>query len=161
MRRLCLTLLVIFLAAPAALASPGAANDGVFEVRAANVASATVVGQRGTLWGQMDKGRLVVTDVLPGDGQIFVSGAKPKPGSADNVTVYTGRDIHFRVTGGKYKLYFVGSGIDLTAVGIGVATLTGDIEALETGDYALDGGKWTPVPYLKRVIPFGVQPAGP
>ena len=39
------------------------------------------------------------------------------PRQIETVTVYTGRDIHFRVTGGKYKLVFRGSGADVSAVG--------------------------------------------
>jgi hypothetical protein len=72
---------------------------------------------------------------------------------------YGGRDIHFRVTGGKYRMWFQGSGIDFSAVGVGSASLTGDLESVDTGDYALDGGKWTSVPWLKRTVTFGVQPA--
>ena len=39
-------------------------------------------------------------------------------GPCDTCTTYTGRDIHFRVTGGRYRLWFQGWGIDLSAVGI-------------------------------------------
>jgi hypothetical protein len=115
----------------------------------------------------MDKGRLVVNDLVPGDGDPFVSGWEHKQPSitCDTCTVYSGKDLHFRVTGGKYKLWFVASGIDLTAVGVGTAQLTGDLTADDTGDFALDGGRWTSVPWLKRIVNFGVQqvvsPASP
>jgi hypothetical protein len=158
MRRLYLTLLVCLVAVPAAYAAVRTPGDGVLELR--NVAATVVVnGARGTLWGQMDKGKLVVTDPLPGDGQIYVSGwEQRRPGATDQTWVYSGVDLHFRVTGGKYRLVFKGVGIDFTAVGVGSAQLTGDFLADDPGSYAVDGGKWVPVPYALRVVQFGTQP---
>jgi hypothetical protein len=129
----------------------------VLELKAA--AGVMVVnGSRGTLWGQMDSGKVIVTDPFLGDGTILVSGAEAiRPGATDNVVVYSGKDLHFRVTGGKYKLRFTGSGVDLTAVGVGTAQLTGDL-FLDPGDYALDSGKWNPVPVFTKTIRFGVPP---
>jgi hypothetical protein len=161
MRRFCLTLLCGLVAVPAALAAAHATGDGVLELSAA---TGTVVlnGTRGTVWGQMDKGRLVVTDPLAGDGGVFVSGAeKVSPGVAENTTVYQGRDLHFRVTGGKVKLWFKGSGIDLTAVGVGSAQLIGDAFTDDTGKYSVDSGKWNPVPVYPTRVNFGVQPTQP
>jgi hypothetical protein len=160
MRRLSLTLLCSLIVVPAALAGAQAAGDGVLELRA--VDGTVVVTGKGVVWGQMDKGRLTVNDVLPGDGDPLVSGWEQKlPGTCDTCTIYTGRDIHFRVTGGKYRLAFRGSGIDFSAVGVGSAQLTGDVTALDTGYYAIDGGKWTTVPWLKRTVYFPVQPIAP
>jgi hypothetical protein len=102
-----------------------------------------------------------VNDLDPAAGDILVSGWEHKrPGLCDQCTVFTGKDLHFRVTGGKYKLAFVGSGIDLSAVGVGNAQLTGnpDPTVLDAGEYAIDGGKWTSVPWLKRTVYFGAQP---
>ena len=158
MRWLCLTLLCGLVAVPAALAASHATGDGVLEIR--DAAGVVVLNTtRGTVWGQVTKGKLVVTDPVLGDGAVFVSGAKGSPGVADNVTIYTGKDIHFRVTGGKAKLFLRGSGIDLTAVGVGSAQFTGDAFAADRGDYAVDSGKWNPVPVTTSIIRFGVQPA--
>jgi hypothetical protein len=165
MRRLCLTLLCGLVAVPVAVAATDATGDGVLELKAAT-GTVVLTGSRGTAWGQMDKGRLVVTDPLPGDGAVFVSGGTVTAGKTDGVVVYTGRDIHFRVTGGKYKLAFRGMssdlsavGVDLTAVGVGSVQLTGDAFAEDTGKYAIDSGKWTTVPVWQITKPFGVQPA--
>ena len=50
----------------------------------------------------MDKGRLVVTDPIVGDGQVLVSGCGVQaPGVLDGTTVYGGTDMRFRVTGGQ------------------------------------------------------------
>lgn len=159
MRRLCLTLLCGLVAVPAALAAARATGDGVLEVSGG---SGIVVlnTTRGTVWGQLARGKLVVSDPLSGDGTVFVSGAeKVIPGIADHVTVYQGRDLHFRVTGGKARLWFRGSGLDLTAVGIGSVQFTGDAFALDTGKYAVDNAKWNPVPVNTTAFRFGVPPA--
>jgi hypothetical protein len=158
MRRLSLILLSSLIVAPAALGAVRATGDGVLELRA--VDGTVMIAGRGVVWGQMDKGRLSVNDPDPTDGTVLVSGAEHKfDGLCDTCVVYTGRDLHFRVTGGKYRLSFLGSGIDLSAVGVGTASLTGDLQVDNPGDYALDGGKWTLVPWLKLPLTFGVQPA--
>jgi hypothetical protein len=159
MRRLCLTLLCGLVAVPAALGAVHATGDGVLELKGA-AGVAVLNTTRGTVWGQVAKGRLVVTDPLSGDGAVYVSGAeKVSPGVTDNVTVYAGTNLHFRVTGGRARLWFKGSGIDLTAVGIGAVQLTGDAFASDQGDFALDSGKWNPVPVTTTTFRFGVQPA--
>jgi len=166
MRRLCLTLLCGLVAVPVAVAASHATGDGVLELQGAT-GTVVLTGSRGIVWGQMGKGRLVVTDPVAGDGAIYVSGADTAtPGKNETVTVYTGRNIHFRVTGGKYKLIFRGPtpdlsavGVDLTAVGVGSVQLTGDAFATDTGKFAVDSGKWNTVPVWSASVKFGVQPA--
>lgn len=159
MRRLCLILLCGLVAVPAAYAAARATGDGVLELSSVD-GSVTINGTRGSLWGQMDKGKLVATDLSPGDGLMLVSGAESvKPSLTDPSTItYRGNNIHFRVTGGRYKLVFKGTSIDLTAVGVGTAQLTGDVLSDDPGDYAVDGGKWIPVLFAPRFVQFGVQP---
>jgi hypothetical protein len=167
MRRLSLILLACLVAVPAALAASGAAGDGSLELRAV-YGNVTIAGD-GVLWGQMDRGALAVTDPLPGDGTVYVTGAdKPMKLLADGSTLYTGRDLTFRITGGTYKLKFTnGSGIDLTTVGVGKATILPSLTAIDDGDYAVDGNKWKSVPILDPItVPFGTKttpppPAGP
>jgi hypothetical protein len=159
MRRLCLTLLCGLVAVPAALAASHATGDGVLEIQ--NGAGIVVLNTtRGTVWGQLGRGTLVVTDPLAGDGSVFVSGGRAAPGVAENTTRYQGKDLHFRVTGGKARLWFKAMvGLDLTAVGVGSVQFTGDAFS-DAGDYAVDSGKWKPVPvYATITVPFGVQSA--
>jgi hypothetical protein len=165
MRRLCLTLLCGLVAVPAAVAASHATGDGVLEIQSAT-GTVVVTGSRGTAWGQMEKGKLVVTDPVANDGVVYVNGADGVPGKAEGVTVYNGKNIHFRVTGGKYKLSFRGPtpdlsavGVSLTAVGVGSVQLTGDAFATDTGKYAIDSGKWNTVPVWPISKQFGVQPA--
>jgi hypothetical protein len=162
MRRLCLTLLCGLVAVPAALGAAIATGDGVLELKAVNGAVVLNVS-RGTLWGQMDRGTLVVTDTVADDGSVLVSGAETiKPISGvDGVKLYRGIDIHFRVTGGKVKLSFKGRGIDLTAVGAGSAQLTGDLSFDEAGRYSVDNGKWLAVPWLQRSVSFPAPVSAP
>jgi hypothetical protein len=160
MRRLCLILLCGLVAAPVAVASVRATGDGLLELHGVDATSAVITGSRGSLWGQMDNGRLTVTDPTLGDGQIYVTGADRSHPVNENVTIYWGKDIRFRVTGGKYRLSFKGSGIDLSAVGVGTMTILGDFDSLSPGRYAVDG-KWFDVPFVSRSVSFGVQPVTP
>jgi hypothetical protein len=160
MRRLCLTLLCGLVAVPAALAATHVTGDGVLEINN-GVGTIVLTTTRGIVWGQVAKGKLVVTDPSPTDGSVFVSGAETILPVSETVTTYRGHDLHFRVTGGKVKLTLKGFGIDLTAVGVGTAQLTGDAYAVDTGGYALDNSpKWNPLPvYSTKTVSFGVQPA--
>jgi hypothetical protein len=160
MRRLLFTLLSSLILAPAALAAAGATGDGVLELRDVNASKVTIRGTRGVIWGQIDVGAIRVTDLTPDDNvTTLVSGNMQKLPTAEvGVTLYTGKNIHFRFPGGKYQLTIAGSGIDLTAVGIGRATVAGDPTVLDDGDYAIDGGKWQPIPLLTKKLTFGVQP---
>ena len=45
--------------------------------------------------------------------------------------------------------------VSLFAIVIFVKSL---LDAADTGDYAIDDGKWIQVPLLKRYVTFGVQP---
>jgi hypothetical protein len=154
------------------MAAARATGDGVLELRDVYGASpgkpgdpsAVTIQGKGAIWGQLDHGILRVTDPDPDDGEVFVSGADKAPRPiGDTTTLYIGRDIHFRITGGQYKLEFVkGSGIDLTTVGVGVATIIPDPTLFDDGDYALDGSKWKPIPQAPRFqVPFGKQPPPP
>lgn len=158
MRRLCIILLCGLVAVPAAIAASRATGDGVLEVFHA-YGAVTVNGTRGTAWGQIGRGNLIVTDYVAGDGQVLVSGADNTVPAGANVTIYSGKDIHFRVTGGRYKLRFTGDDINLSAVGVGVAKLNGDDSVDDAGDYALDGGKRVSVPLVLRIVSFPVTPA--
>lgn len=155
MRRLALILLVATAIVPAAaLAARSASGDGVFELKSVN--AVVILTGHGVFWGQMDKGTLRVTDPDPTDGQQpLVSGAEHTHPAGDNVTIYSGTNIHFRLTGGKYKVRFKGTGIDLTAIGVGTADLTGDPLATDTGTFALNSGKWQAVPLFEKVVAFG------
>jgi hypothetical protein len=170
--RLLVILVCALAAVPAALAGSRASGDGVLELKA--VYGKVTIGKpiqpaRGLLWGQMDNGKLTVQDPVAGDGKILVTGWDTRvfmPASfidgTPAQTTYTGTNIHFRVTGGKYRLFFKGSGIDLTAIGAGVALINASESALDAGYYAVDSGDWTAAPlFVTKTVPFGTPTAPP
>ena len=163
MRRLSLTLLIALLALPAAaLAARSDKGDGVFEMKDGN--GTFILAGHGVLLGQMDKGSLRVQDFTPNDGQAAaaISGAERTRATDDpSVTVYCCTNIRFRVTDGKYRIRLKGSGIDLTAIGVGMADLTANPLALDPGSYSLDGGKWFDLPLSEKFVPYGVQSVAP
>ena len=172
MRRFLVILVCSLAAVPAALAGSTASGDGVLELRA--IYGKVTIGKplqpaRGLLWGQMDSGKLIVQDPILGDGKILVTGWDTRvftPASDIDGTpaqsAYTGTNIHFRVTGGKYRLIFRGSGIDLTAIGAGVASLNASENAIDAGDYAVDSGDWLPAPLgVVKNVPFGTPTPPP
>jgi hypothetical protein len=172
MRRFLVILMCALAAVPAALAGSNASGDGVLELKA--VYGKVTIGKeiqpaRGLLWGQMDSGKLVVEDPILGDGKILVTGWETKVSTPASTfdgtpaeTTYTGTNIHFRVTGGKYRLIFRGSGIDLTAIGAGAAILNASETALDAGYYAFDAGDWTPAPlFTVKSVTFGTQTPAP
>lgn len=160
MRRLCFILLCGLVAVPAALAGSRATGDGVLELNSVNADRVAIVA-RGAIWGQFDRGTLIVYDRSPQDGSTpYVSGADQSYPTLDGSgTVYKGRNIHFRSTDGAYRFVFSGSGIDLTAVGSGKAYIDGNIDAIDMGTFAVDDGDWQPVPAKLKIVPFGVQPS--
>jgi hypothetical protein len=168
MRRILVILVCALAAVPAAVAGSNLAGDGSLELKA--VYGKVTIGKpfqpaRGLLWGQMDSGKLIVEDPVIGDGRIFVAGWETKvftPATDDGspaLTTYTGTNIHFRVTGGKYRLIFRGAGIDLTAIGTGVAFINASENAIDAGYFAVDAGDWTAAPlFTIKAVPFGTQP---
>jgi hypothetical protein len=157
--RLPLLLLCGLLLAPAAFATEHATGDGVLELKGVNATRVSIQGSRGAIWGQLDKGSLRVFDPNPDDNLVaLVSGAEQVRTTLDpGVTIYSGTNIHFRFSGARYGFTISGLGIDVTAVGLGRAWLTG-AGSFDDGDYAIDDGKWQPVPLLKKLVTFGVQP---
>jgi hypothetical protein len=169
MRRLLFTLLVILVCVPAALAGGNATGDGALSVLNAN-GTITVIG-KGTIYGQVDKGTLTVTDPDSTDGPMQVVGAEHTHPSSGSVTVYSGKDITFREVGGRYKLVIsAATGIDFLAVGVGKAWLKADPNA-DPGSFTVDGKKQQSLPAAPAValpagtiwpglaVQFGVQPA--
>lgn len=164
MRKASFILLCGLILAPGALAAArvsGATGDGVLELRDVNAAKASV-SVKGAIWGQLDQGAVKVTDFVPDDNLTAqVSGWEHRVASPTEpgVTTYTGKNIHFRFSGNRtMKFSISGSGIDVTAVGVGRAFLAGDPDWNDDGDYALDNGKWQPVPLVPRLVLFGTQP---
>ena len=141
---------------PAAFAAAGATGDGVLELRDVDASKVTIRGTKGVIWGQLDKG------TSGGDRPQ----SRRQPGCArqrrdedDRASDPTAspptpaRTSTFASPAASISSRIIGTGIDLTAVGVGRAWLAGDPDALDDGDYAIDGGKWQPVPLVKKSVP--------
>ena len=122
-----LCFLVVLGAAPAEAAAPG---DGTLSVRDAK--GLVQLSSRGTMIGRIANGKLTVTDPNPNDARRpIVLGAERRTVSRNQkTTIYSGKDIRLRVTGGLVHVRFEGRGIHLSAVGRGRGLLDG------TGDPA-------------------------
>jgi hypothetical protein len=159
MRRLLTMLALALLAVPtAAVAARMAPGDGTFVVRKAT-GKITITG-KGIIFGRFDSGTLTIVDYNTDDAvDPQVSGADRKvalPG--DGKWQYKGDNVRFRFIGGRYKLVFSGAtGVDLSAVGSGKATLTG-AGPFFVGDYgsvSADGAKFQSLTLAPLTVSFG------
>ena len=132
MRRLIsLTVLAIALAVPAVSYAVvgGSSDDGTLSVKNGN--GRVYMNITGTVVARLGKGYIQVTDPNPNDGQGF-NFVGCDPGSYDKSasTVVCRSDgkegvVRFRAIGGNYRITLKGSGIFVSAVGHGWATLNG------------------------------------
>jgi hypothetical protein len=141
----------VILAALAALAAPAAAladrvgtpaavaTDGTASLT--NASGTFKISGRGAVIGQIDRGSVKIVDPISTDGSgPIVTGAEHQRPLSDTTSLYSGTDVDFRIIGGSFTIVVSGSGIDLSFVGHGKVTLTGDAKALDDGKYSLDGG---------------------
>jgi hypothetical protein len=98
---------------------------------------------RGSILGRLSSGSLRVTDLTPADRwAALVAGRKvTQERVGPRTVVYRGQGLRFRMLGGGYRVVVRGSGIDLSAVGKGVAVLDGEprFAGDDVGVYSLDG----------------------
>jgi hypothetical protein len=98
---------------------------------------------RGSILGRLSVGSLRVTDQTPADRfAALVFGRKvTQERIGPRTVVYRGQGLRFRMLGGGYRIVVRGTGIDISAVGKGVAVLDGDPRAAsdDAGVYSLDG----------------------
>jgi hypothetical protein len=166
MRRLVpLAILVCGLVLPAvALAElGGSGDDATLSVR--NGLGKVTLNFTGSVVGRIASGKIVATDPVADDGVGIVTWGcdnsapkKVEPGTK----VCSGDNVRFRAIGGKYTIYVRGTGIFLSLVGRGVATLDGrgDLPAVDyDGTYSLNDQPYKSLPNDEQRIPL-VAPAG-
>ncbi len=147
MRRLVLLLALAAVFAPAAVALPGDTGDGTLSMR--NGRGLVVLDVRGVVIGQIDSGRIVVTDPNSDDGLKIVRGAESKTAISDTRTRWRGEDMRIRLIGGQWRVVIAGSGIDLSVVGRGKVRIDGRGEPTglgRPGRYSLNDGSYEPLP---------------
>ena len=165
MRRLFVTLITALLAVPAgALAATAAPGDGTLVVKKAS--GKITINGRGIIFGRFDTGTLTIVDYNPDDGvDPQVNGAETTvpPAVDGSKWKYKGDNVRFRFFGGRYKLVFTGaSGVDISAVGSGKATLTGAGPSFigDYGTFSADGAKFQPLTLASITATFGTAPSG-
>ena len=116
-----------------------ALSDGTLTVRSAN--GLLVLSGRGSVLGQVvGEAKVTIEDPDPSDGLPVVSGYDRAQRQGKFTVVYTGSDLRFRLLSGVFKLKIVASGISLSFVGRGTASLV-PAGTLDDGGYSLDGGE--------------------
>jgi hypothetical protein len=142
MRRICFILLVIALTVPtAALAGDRAVGDGSLVVT--NASGTIIVQGKGLIFGHVDQGTLVVLDYRP-DGSSAVLTVNGARGKIVRSGTSTGNDVRFLLPSGRYTIELVGTGIDVSAVGKGLVSVTG-AGTSDDGSFTVNGGKQLPL----------------
>lgn len=160
MRRFLLLLIVLGLALPATAwavrTSPG---DGTLVV--GNGRGLVIVRARGAILGRFDSGRLVVEDPVEGDGSgPIVYGAERIRELPGHRTLYIGEDVRFRMIGGLYRVTIQAVGIDVSAVGRGMATLDASGFSDQPGRFSINGGPFQQLPAFVKQYQLGQPPPG-
>lgn len=139
MRRIVFILFVLALAAPVlALAANRGFGDGTLSV--ADARGVVLIRARGGVIGQVDRGQVTITDLNPADDAEPIVSGDDSSRILGAATVYSGRDVRFRIVGGAFRILVRGAGIDLSAVGTGLVLLQGDVRSPGVFSFTEDCG---------------------
>src|SRR5438874_2989856 len=98
------------MATGAASARALTSTDGTLTVK--NGVGRIVIAARGGAIGRFDRGSVTIKDPIPGDGTgPIVTGAESEQVIDEKTTRYTGKDVRFRIIGGRFTLVVDGSNI--------------------------------------------------
>jgi hypothetical protein len=164
MRRLSLLALVVALMLPvAAWASPATSSlpgDGTLVVDNGN--GVVTVRARGGILGRFDQGNVVISDLDLGDNKVpVVYGAETIRYVGPGRMSYSGDDIRFRAIGGLFRAQISATGIDVSAVGRGVATLDATDYTDFPGRFSINGGPFQSLPGHPVTYTLGQVPPSP
>ena len=161
MRRLVLLALVVALVLPvAAWAAATLPGDGTLVVDNGN--GVVTVRAKGGILGRFVTGNVTVTDLDPSDGKVpVVYGAETIQRLGPGRTTYSGDDIRFRMIGGLFRVQINAIGIDVSAIGRGLATLDASGFTDFPGRYSINGGPFQPLPGHAVSYTLGQLPAAP
>ena len=158
---------VLLGAASAATAARSAPGDGTLAVHAGR-GTFFLQPLHGSVIGRLDRGKLTIEDLdVAGTGPI-VRG-KYSVRLRGTTLVYTGKDIRFRILGGRSAVRVENAvGVELSVVGRGRAMLKGagfEELGLSDGEYSVNGEPPVPVPedrtWLTLKAPGKKRPNGP
>jgi hypothetical protein len=164
MRRLLVPLLILAAALPAAAFSQRA-TDGTLALRDGRGKVQVVV--RGSLIGRLGNGSLTIEELDPDESsEPVVRGYKTfRWGRNGRTRTYTGRNVRFRLIGGRYRVTFQGRALTFSLVGRGRVLLDG-IGSLEEGIfydgfYSLNGAEEESLPDEPTWLPLVTPPQPP
>jgi hypothetical protein len=161
MRRFVPLVLVLALVLPvAAWATASSPGDGTLVVD--NGRGSVIVRARGGILGRFDTGNVVISDLDLSDGKVpVVYGADTIRVLGSGRMLYSGDDLRFRMIGGLYRVQINAIGIDVSAVGRGIATLDASGFTDFPGRFSIDGGPFQPLPGHSTTYTLGQLPSGP
>jgi hypothetical protein len=143
MRRLLVPFLILATLFPAAALSASAGpSDGTLAVRDARGKITLVV--RGSLIGRFGNGTLKIEDLADNEGSDpVVRGYEKVKWGAGNAPTYSGKNIRFRLIGGRYRVTFSAKAVYFSLVGKGRVLLDGNGSVADgifyDGFYSLNG----------------------
>jgi hypothetical protein len=166
MRRFFPLVLVLALLLPAAawaaVVSPGAKAPGDGTLVVDNGRGSVTVRARGGILARFDTGNVVIADSDLTDGRVpVVYGAETITVLPNGSIRYSGDDVRFRMIGGAYRVQINAIGIDISAVGRGVAVLDASEFTDFPGRYSLDGGPFRALPGHLTTLTLGQAPGSP
>jgi hypothetical protein len=167
MRHLLVPVLVLAAVFPvAALAERGAPPaDGSLAVRDGR--GKVVVNVKGSLIGRFGNGSLTIEELSPDEGgEPVVRGYKTfKWGRNGNARTYTGKNVRFRLIGGRYRVQFNGKGLHFSLVGKGRVQLDGNGSVEDgifyDGFYSLNGSEEESLPDEPTWLNLAAPPPPP
>jgi hypothetical protein len=151
----------VLVAASIAAAGRAPVEDGTLSVRDGK---ATIqVRMRGSVIGKLTKGRLTVTDSADG-ATIVVRGEEDEIPISGRTTVYSGRNIRFRIADDKrFTVRVAGKGINFSAVGRGDGWIDGwgdpNGGIFYDGTYALNGEEFPTLPNERTRFELAAPPS--
>ena len=165
MRLLLVPLLFLCAAFPlAASAARGAPVDGSLAVRDGR--GKVQLNVKGSLIGRYANGSLTIEELTFDGADPVVRGYRTvKWGRNGNVRTYTGKNVRFRLIGGKYRVVFNGRGLNFSLVGRGRAMLDGngsvDRGIFYDGFYSLNGAEEESLPDDQTWMNLAAPPPPP
>ena len=149
---------VLALGLPAASeALTGGVGDGSLVVKDGR--GTVGVALRGGIIGRFESGKLWIDDPVPGDGSgPIVYGYSSERQLTATRTLYIGTDVRFRVIGGFFRAKVNATGINVSAVGRGYATVWGG-DALggfiDAGFFSVNGDDFKQMPDAAKTFQLG------
>lgn len=155
--------LSLALTALASAQRPGPVEDGTLSVRDGR---ATIqLRMKGGVIGRFARGQLKVTESLGDTSTIVVRGAEKVRSTSTRTTVYSGKNIRFRIADDrKIVVTISATKINFSAVGRGDGWLDGwgnpSAGVYFDGSFSLNGDEYRSIPDHRAPIELSALPAG-